>query len=108
MSEFVNSDAALALDERPATRTGWRDFKPLYTAQPACCCSAAPVVVVVLPFTDEELPVTDLLLCGHHFRASRGTLEAMETVVFDASGNLVLATRQWSDLGAGGTAEPGP
>ena len=67
----------------------WRDFEPLPTLRPACCCCAKPVVKVVMPVTDPECDPTDLLLCGHHFRASVAALVAAGAVVFDASGALV-------------------
>ncbi|HEU5355581.1 MAG TPA: hypothetical protein VFU65_14015 [Actinocrinis sp.] len=67
----------------------WRDFEPLPTLRPACCCCARPVVKVVMPVTDPESEPTDLLLCGHHFRASLGALVAAGAVVFDASGTLI-------------------
>jgi hypothetical protein len=42
-----------------------------------------------MPVTDPEREPTDLLLCGHHFRASLAALAAAGAVAFDASGTLV-------------------
>lgn len=67
----------------------WRVLEPLPTLVPACCCCAHPVVTVVMPLTDTEHAPTDLLLCGHHFRASRAALASAGAVAFDADGALV-------------------
>jgi hypothetical protein len=42
----------------------------------ACCCSAKPVVQVIMPATPARPQETGLLLCGHHYRASRQSLGA--------------------------------
>jgi hypothetical protein len=51
----------------------------------ACCCAAGPVVQVVLPPAEARGPV-ELLLCGHHFRASREALTGRDAVFFDVLG----------------------
>jgi hypothetical protein len=64
-------------------------FRPLDDAIPAreapaglaCCCPAKAAVGVVMPPTEARLHETDLLLCGHHFRASRAALAAARAVV---------------------------
>jgi hypothetical protein len=40
----------------------------------SCCCPARPVVRVIMPPTQTRPWKTDLLLCGHHYRVSRGSL----------------------------------
>ena len=58
----------------------------------ACCCPARAVVQVVMPPTAARLRETDLLLCGHHYRASRDALAAAGAVVRalpDPSGEVV-------------------
>jgi hypothetical protein len=52
----------------------------------ACCCPAKAVVQVVLPPTATRPRVTDLLLCGHHYRVSRRSLAAAHAVVRELPG----------------------
>lgn len=47
----------------------------------SCCCQARPAVLVLMPATMARPHETDLLLCGHHFRASRRTLAAAGAAV---------------------------
>ena len=47
----------------------------------ACCCPARAMVQVVMPPTQARPHDTDLLLCGHHYRASRSALAAAGAVV---------------------------
>jgi hypothetical protein len=47
----------------------------------ACCCPARAMVQVVMPPTAARPHETDLLLCGHHYRASRTALAAAGAVV---------------------------
>jgi hypothetical protein len=47
----------------------------------ACCCPAWAMVQVVMPPTPARPYETDLLLCGHHYRASRTALAAAGAVV---------------------------
>jgi hypothetical protein len=47
----------------------------------ACCCQARAMVQVVMPPTAARPHETDLLLCGHHYRASRNALAAAGAVV---------------------------
>jgi len=54
----------------------------------ACCCAAQPVVRVMLAGTPDRPPV-DLLLCCHHYRASRAVLASVGALVFDRTGALV-------------------
>jgi hypothetical protein len=42
----------------------------------ADCCSARATYRVVLPRTAEREMPAELLLCGHHLRASRSALQA--------------------------------
>ena len=64
------------------------DWRAVSTAERACCCSAGPAVVVVMPPTAGRDHPTDLLLCGHHYRAARAALAAAGASVFDRSGRL--------------------
>ena len=42
----------------------------------ADCCSAMATYRVVLPLSAERGKPAELLLCGHHLRASRSALQA--------------------------------
>jgi hypothetical protein len=69
-------------DARPACR-------PLDDAIPgreaaagvACCCPAKATVRVTMPPTQARPRETDLLLCGHHYLASRSALATAHAVV---------------------------
>jgi hypothetical protein len=52
-------------------------------ADRACCCPARPAVRVVMPASPARAHETELLLCGHHFRASREALSAAGAAVYD-------------------------
>jgi hypothetical protein len=64
-------------------------YRPLDDAIPArealadvaCCCAAKATVRVTMPPTQARSHETDLLLCGHHYRASRGAFAAARAVV---------------------------
>lgn len=56
----------------------------LAAAGRACCCPARPVVVAVIPPAAGRHHPTDLLLCGHHYRACRDGLEAAGAAVRDS------------------------
>jgi hypothetical protein len=47
----------------------------------ACCCPAKATVQVTMPPTQARPRETDLMLCGHHYRASRAALAAAHAVV---------------------------
>jgi hypothetical protein len=47
----------------------------------ACCCVARAVVRVVMPPTAARPHETELLMCGHHYRASRASLAAAHAAV---------------------------
>jgi hypothetical protein len=55
-------------------------------ADRACCCPARPVVTVIVPPAPGRPHPVDLLLCGHHFRASRAALAAAGAAVYDDTG----------------------
>jgi hypothetical protein len=50
-------------------------------ADRACCCSARAMVQVIMPPVPVRPRRTDLLLCGHHYRASRQALAAAGAAV---------------------------
>jgi hypothetical protein len=61
-----------------------------WTADRACCCLAKPAVVAVLPPSPGRDHATDLLLCGHHYRAARHKLAAAGATILDETGQPVL------------------
>ncbi len=61
----------------------------LASADRACCCLASPVVMVVLPPTAARSHPVDLLLCGHHYNASKKALTAANATVHDSRGLIV-------------------
>jgi hypothetical protein len=66
------------------------DWRVLRRAGRACCCPAKPVVVAVMPPAPGRDHATDLLLCGHHYRAARAALAAVGAAVFDGAGRTVI------------------
>jgi hypothetical protein len=52
----------------------------------ACCCPAQAVVEVIMPATEARPYEADLLLCGHHFRASRRALTDARAVIVELPG----------------------
>jgi hypothetical protein len=72
-------------DELPALS------RRLTLADRACCCPARPAVTVVMPPVPDRPHPVDLLLCGHHYRASRAALHAAGAVVYDEAGLLITA-----------------
>ena len=74
----------------PSVRTDTHPaYQPLDDAIPAredgpglaCCCPARATVRVTMPPTQARPRETDLLLCGHHYRASRAALAAAQATV---------------------------
>ena len=63
----------------------------LTPADRACCCPARPVVTVVMPPVPGRPHPVDLLLCGHHYHASRAALHAAGAAVYDEAGFLITA-----------------
>jgi hypothetical protein len=78
---------------------GWRrrhlrlapsvDLRAIIRADRSCCCTAKPSVLVVMPPGPGRPHQTDLLLCWHHYRASRRSLAAAGAAVIDATGELI-------------------
>ena len=57
----------------------------------ACCCPARPLVRVMMPATTTRADPVDLLLCGHHYRASQAALHAAGAAAYDQRGELIMA-----------------
>jgi hypothetical protein len=65
---------------------------PLGITERACCCPARPVVRVMMPATACRPDPVDLLLCGHHYRASQAALQDAGAAVYDHEGVLIMGT----------------
>lgn len=57
-------------------------------AHQADCCVAKAAYRIVLPACESRLRPTELLLCGHHFRASRDGLRRAKATAFDGRDHL--------------------
>jgi hypothetical protein len=75
----------------PATAGPADSSHALWTAERACCCPAKPAVVAVLPPAPGRDHQTDLLLCGHHYRASRDALRTAGATVMAEGGQPVAS-----------------
>jgi hypothetical protein len=67
----------------------------LATAERSCCCIARPAVIAFMPAAPGQEKQADLLLCMHHYRASRQQLTASGAHVVDASGVLLTDRDPW-------------
>lgn len=65
-------------------------------ADRACCCLAQPVVMVMLPAGGGRQTDTDLLLCGHHYRARKAALVETGATFLDMRGYR-LGNQDWPD-----------
>jgi hypothetical protein len=64
----------------------------------ACCCAAPPVAIVMMPAAAcADGATIDLLLCGHHFRASKPALAAVGATILDIKGHPLTAGA-WPEL----------
>ena len=95
------SRAATAAVSRPATSEPAAVYTPARRySDRACCCPAQPAVIVIMPPGSGRPATTDLLLCGHHYRASKAALAATGATILDIRGYR-LASDAWP-----GAAEP--
>jgi hypothetical protein len=62
---------------------------PPRLADRSCCCPARPVVRVLIPPGSARPHSVDLLLCGHHYLASRTALAAANAVAIDETGSVL-------------------
>jgi hypothetical protein len=74
---------------RPAALSG--------SADQACCCVARAVVRVVMPPAPGRPHETELLLCGHHYRASRAALAAAHARVEELTASPADAAAWFHD-----------
>ena len=71
------------------------DWRALSFADHACCCGARPAIAVIMPPAPGRPRQTDLLLCGHHYRANQTALAAAGAAVFTLAGAPVSAGDLW-------------
>ena len=64
-------------------------YGPPRLAERSCCCLARPVVRVLLPANAARPHSIDLLLCGHHYLASRAALAVANAVAIDETGAVL-------------------
>ncbi len=64
--------------------------RQLSLADRACCCPARPAVTVIIPAGHGRSHPVDLLLCRHHYQASRGALLVAGADVYDEAGALIM------------------
>jgi hypothetical protein len=62
------------------------DLSAARRAGRSCCCSAKPLIIAFIPPAPGRPHQTDLLLCGHHYRASQSALAAVGATVMDIDG----------------------
>ena len=81
----------------PEDRAAWSG--PHDLGDRACCCPARPVVRVLIPPAPVRRHSVDLLLCGHHYRASCAALAAAGAVIMDdqRSDGTIAAEYELSD-----------
>jgi len=79
---------------------------PIAPSSRACCCPATPAFTVIMPPTAGRRHPVDLLLCGHHYRASQAALRAAGATVYDSAGVVVAPGPHW-DPAAGEPAAAG-
>ena len=67
----------------------------LARADRSCCCIAKPAVIAFMPMTLAQRRPADLLLCMHHYRASRQKLAAIGARVVDGRGMQLTDRDPW-------------
>lgn len=81
-----------AATERPLTSEPAAVYTPARRyAGRACCCPAQPAVIVIMPPAGGRRLATDLLLCGHHYRASKAALDRNGATILDIHGYRLAA-----------------
>jgi hypothetical protein len=90
---------------------GHIDWNAAQRAGRACCCSAKPAVIAVMPPVKGRRHSTELLLCGHHYRASKRALAAAGATVWDMNSASVTddgwALPEGARVAGGAVSPPG-
>jgi hypothetical protein len=79
-----------------ATTSSGIDWRAARKAERACCCAAKPAVIAVMPANERRMRPTDLLLCAHHYRASKLALAAAGATVLRMNGDGVADSDGWT------------
>jgi hypothetical protein len=75
MSERAEADLLLPDDTAGFISAGRSDdHDRTAVVERSCCCPSRPTVRVLVPSATDPASRIDLLLCGHHYRASRTAL----------------------------------
>lgn len=74
------------------------DWRAARLASRSCCCSARPAVIAVMPAAAGRPHQTDLLLCWHHYRASRDGLKSAGAKILNLAGSPVTS-QAWAPAG---------
>lgn len=82
---LLHPSAGYADDPAPASAAA-SQAEPAVVDDQACCCVAKAVVRVVMLPAPGRTGETELLLCGHHYRASRQALAAANARVDELPG----------------------
>ncbi len=78
------------------------DWQIVRQAGRSCCCSAGPAVIAIMPASAGRQHPTELLLCMHHYRASREALVASQAMMVSLSGDRIdLAEQQFAVAASG-------
>jgi len=64
-----------------------------------------PAVTVIMPPTAARRHPVDLLLCGHHYRASQAALRAAGATAYDSTGTVVTPGPGWEAAGGEAATE---
>jgi hypothetical protein len=75
------------------------DLSAVRRAGRSCCCSAKSLIIALIPPAPGRPHQTDLLLCGHQYRASRAALAAAGATVMDIDG-MPVNDDLWSQISA--------
>ena len=79
-----------------ATTTSGIDWRAARQAERACCCAAKPAAIAIIPASDRRPQPTELLLCAHHYRASKRALAAAGATVLYMNGDRVADSDSWT------------
>jgi hypothetical protein len=75
MSERAEAELLLRDDTAGFISEGTSDDRSrMAVAERSCCCASRPSVRILVPRATDPASRVDLLLCGHHYRASRAAL----------------------------------
>ena len=82
-------DATATVHEAERIDDSQQQAEPAWVLEVACCCPSRPAVRVVMPVAPDRPRPAELLLCGHHYRASRERLVRSRAAVYDRAGALI-------------------